>query len=55
MVLRQLGVADFNHAIVGIGTDLAASLMTLMALTELGIQDIWLKALTPEHGKIASG
>jgi trk system potassium uptake protein TrkA len=53
MVLRQLGVADFNHAIVGIGTDLAASLMTLMALTELGIQDIWLKALTPEHGKIA--
>ena len=53
MVLRQLGVADFNHAIVGIGTDLAASLMTLMALTELGIKDIWLKALTPEHGKIA--
>ena len=53
MVLRQLGVADFAHAIVGIGTDLAASLMTLMALTELGIQDIWVKALTHEHGQIA--
>jgi trk system potassium uptake protein len=53
MVLRQLGVADFQHAIVGIGDNLAASLMTLMALTELGLSDIWVKALTEEHGKIA--
>ncbi|MBE0548084.1 MAG: TrkA family potassium uptake protein [Rubrivivax sp.] len=53
LVLRQLGVADFAHAIVGIGTDLAASLMTVMALTELGIADIWVKAFTPEHGQIA--
>lgn len=52
-VMRQLGAADFAHAIVGIGTDLSASLMTLMALTELGIGDIWLKALTPAHGQIA--
>lgn len=53
MVLRQLGIADFAHAIVGIGTDLAASLMTIMTLTELGIRDIWVKALTAEHGQIA--
>ena len=52
-VMRQLGVADFRHAIVGIGDNLAASLMTLMALTELGVADIWVKALTEEHGKIA--
>jgi trk system potassium uptake protein TrkA len=52
-VLRQLGVADFNHAIVGIGTDLASSLMTVMALTELDIKDIWVKAVSPEHGQIA--
>jgi trk system potassium uptake protein len=52
-VMRQLGVADFAHAIVGIGTDLSASLMTLMALTELGIPDIWLKAQTASHGQIA--
>lgn len=51
--LRQLGVADFPHAIVGIGTDLSASLMTLMALTELGLRDIWVKAMTPSHGQIA--
>jgi trk system potassium uptake protein len=52
-VLRQLGVADFRHAIVGIGTNLASSLMTVMALQELGIQDIWVKAMTPEHGQLA--
>lgn len=52
-VLRQLGVADFAHAIVGIGSDLAASLMTIVALTELGVQDIWVKAQTTEHGQIA--
>lgn len=53
MTMRQLGVADFAHAIVGIGGDLAASLMTVMALTELEIPDIWVKAMTPEHGKLA--
>ncbi|MEX5746511.1 TrkA family potassium uptake protein [Massilia sp. X63] len=52
-VMLQLGVADFSHAIVAIGSDLAASLMTLMVLTELGIKDIWIKAQTPEHGQIA--
>lgn len=52
-VMLQLGVADFSHAIVAIGSDLAASLMTLMVLTELGIKDIWVKAMNPEHGQIA--
>ncbi len=52
-VMRQLGVADFAHAIVGIGSDLAASLMTIMALTELDIKDIWVKAMSAEHGQIA--
>lgn len=53
MVMRQLGVADFRHAIVGIGDNLAASLMTVMALTELGLKDIWVKALTQDHGQLA--
>ena len=52
-VLRQLGAADFSHAIVGIGSNLSASLMTVMALTELGIKDIWVKATNEEHGRIA--
>ncbi len=53
MVMRQLGCADFAHVIVAIGSNLSASLMTLMSITELGIKDIWVKALNPEHGAIA--
>ncbi len=52
-VMRQIGVADFNHAIVGIGSDLAASIMTIMVLLELGINDIWVKATSTAHGQIA--
>jgi trk system potassium uptake protein TrkA len=51
--MLQLDLADFAHAIVGIGSDLASSLMTVMVLTELGIKNIWVKAMTPEHGQIA--
>ena len=53
LAMRQLGLADFSHAIVGIGDNLSASLMTLMALTELGLGDIWVKALTEDHARIA--
>jgi trk system potassium uptake protein TrkA len=50
--LRQLGVADFQHAVVGIGSDIEASVLTVLALTELGVPDIWAKAVTTNHGKI---
>lgn len=51
-VLRQLGVADFHHAVVGIGSDVEASVLTVLALVELGIGDIWAKASTRNHGRI---
>lgn len=50
--LRKLGVADFPHAVVGIGSDIEASVLTVLALSELGIPDIWAKAVTVNHGKI---
>jgi trk system potassium uptake protein len=51
-VLRQLGVAEFPHAVVAIGTDVEASVLTVLALEELGVPDIWAKATTPKHGQI---
>lgn len=51
-VLRQLGVADFGRAVVGIGDDIEASVLTVLALEELGIPDIWAKASTAKHGRI---
>ncbi|MGH3678819.1 MAG: potassium channel family protein [Natronosporangium sp.] len=52
--LAQLGVADLRRAIVGIGTDIEASVLTVLALTEIGVRDIWAKAITAKHGKILS-
>jgi trk system potassium uptake protein TrkA len=50
--LRQLGVAEFQHAVVGIGTDIEASVLTTLALSELGVPDIWAKASSRNHGRI---
>jgi trk system potassium uptake protein TrkA len=50
--LRQLGVADFDHAVVGIGADIEASVLTVLALEELKIDHIWAKAITDKHGRI---
>jgi trk system potassium uptake protein TrkA len=51
-VLRQIGVSEFSRAVVGIGTDIEASVLTVLALTEVGIRDIWAKAISAKHGKI---
>jgi trk system potassium uptake protein len=52
--LRQLGVPDLDRAIVGIGTDIEASVLTVLALTEVGVAEIWAKAISVKHGKILS-
>lgn len=51
-VLRQLGVGEFSRAVVGIGSDVEASVLTVLALEEVGIGDIWAKATTEKHGRI---
>jgi trk system potassium uptake protein TrkA len=53
-VMRQLGAGDFERAVVGIGTDLEASVLTTSVLAELGVRDIWAKAITVPHGRILS-
>jgi trk system potassium uptake protein TrkA len=50
--LRQLGVPEFGRAVVGIGTDIEASVLTVLALTEIGVREIWAKAISAKHGKI---
>jgi trk system potassium uptake protein TrkA len=50
--LRQLGAADFQKAVVAIGTDVQASILTTYALVDLGIPRIWAKAITAQHGAI---
>lgn len=51
-VLRQLGVADYERAVVAIGSDMEASILTTANLVDLGIEHIWAKAVTDQHASI---
>jgi len=50
--LRQLGVGDAVTAVVAIGADIEASVLTTGALVDIGVPNIWAKALTQSHGRI---
>lgn len=50
--LAQLGVGDFPVAIVGIGTSIESSVLTASNMVELGIGQIWAKAISEAHGQI---
>ena len=50
--LRQIGAADAVTAVVCIGTGIEASVLTTSALVDLGIKNVWAKAITEPHGRI---
>jgi len=52
--MRQLGVQEFSRAVVGIGTNLETSVLTVLTLSEIGVTEIWAKATSAKHGKILS-
>jgi trk system potassium uptake protein TrkA len=51
-VLRELGIQDFDSAVVAIGSDLESSILTASLLLELGIPQVWAKATSTAHGRI---
>ncbi|WP_228981178.1 TrkA family potassium uptake protein [Streptomyces sp. DH12] len=51
-VLRQLGVHEFSSAVVGIGTDIEASMLIASNLLDAGVPNIWAKAISRQHGRI---
>ncbi len=50
--LRRLDAPDFDAAVVGIGDDIEASVLTVLALSDLGVREIWAKAVNANHGRI---
>jgi len=50
--LRQIGAEQFGRAVVGIGTDIEASVLTVLSLVELGIGEVWAKAINAKHARI---
>ena len=50
--LRQVGATEVHHAIVAIGAHMEASILATSALVDLGVPDVWAKALSEAHGRI---
>jgi trk system potassium uptake protein TrkA len=50
--LRQIGAEQFDVAVVGIGTDLEASVLTVLSLLDLGLTEVWAKAVSGKHAAI---
>ena len=50
--LKAVGIKNIDVAVVGIGTNLEASILTTLNLKEMGVQEIVARAVTQEHGKV---
>ena len=50
--LRQIGADQFEVAVVGIGTDIEASVLTVLGLLDLGVKEVWAKAISGKHAAI---
>ncbi len=50
--LRQIGAGDFAIAVVAVGSSIEASVLITANLVDLGIPQIWAKAISQSHGKI---
>ena len=50
--LEQAGAGDFSSAVVGVGSSLEASVLITANLVDLGVESIWAKAVSREHGSI---
>ena len=52
--LKQIGAQDFSVAVVAVGSSIEASVLITANLVDLGIPQIWAKAISQSHGKILS-
>ncbi|HDF8080071.1 TPA: TrkA family potassium uptake protein [Vibrio parahaemolyticus] len=52
--LRELALANSDVVLVAIGEDMQASLLCTLALKNLGVKSIWVKASTKAHHTIVS-
>lgn len=51
-VLRQLSIHEFDRVVVGIGTDVEASILTTSRLLKFSKPVIWAKAISEPHAEI---
>jgi trk system potassium uptake protein len=54
MALKEAGIGQYDVALIAIGRDIQASILTTMNLKMLGIGTIWVKASNKTHHRILS-
>jgi len=50
--LEQLGLRGISYVLVSVGDSIAASSMISMYLKELDVEQVWVKAVSPEHQRL---
>ena len=50
--IRQLGIDEMTHAIVAVGSDIESSILATAVLDEVGVPNIWAKAVSKQHARI---
>lgn len=50
--LKAVSTQNVDAAVVSIGENIESSILIVMALKELGVKEIFAKAVTPIHGKV---
>lgn len=50
--LQQIGADNFGTAVVAVGSSIEASVLITANLVDLGIKEIWAKAISKSHGQI---
>jgi trk system potassium uptake protein len=50
--MRQLSVHEFDRAVIGVGTDLEASILSSSVVLNLEVPNVWAKAISLAHARI---
>ena len=50
--LKQIGIKNVDHVFVSLGEDIEASILTTLLLKELGVNQVWVKAINKQHQKV---
>lgn len=50
--MEQLSVGEFDRAVIGVGNDLEVSILSASVVLNLGVANVWAKAISQAHARI---
>ncbi len=50
--LEQSGLGEVSHVLISVGDSIAASCMITMYAKEMGVPQVWVKAVSPDHQRL---